>query len=1541
MFSMSFLLSTTLTVLFFLFVVLPAISASRVQQHVIPAVHHSHSVVVLPISAVSNSMSTACHSCCPPLSQGCCSSYFSRVQCSACHSCCPPLSQCCSSYFSRVNSMSFLLCPFQPCPTACNCCCPPLSQCCCSSYFSRVQHHVIPAVHHSHSVVVLPISAMSNSMSFLLSTTLTVLLFFFQPISAVSNVQHVIPAVHHSHSVVVLSISAVCPTACNSCCPPLSQGCCSSYFSRVQCSACHSCCLPLSQCCSSYFSRVQQHVIPAIHHSHSVVVLPISAIPAVQQHVQLSFLLSTTLTVLFTVLLFFLFQPCPTCSACHSCCPPLSQCCSSYFSSSYFSHVQQHVIPAVHHSHSVVVLPISAVSNIMSFLLSTTLTVLLFFLFQPCPQCCCSSYFSRVQQHVIPAVHHSHRVVVLPISAVSNVQHVIPAVYHSHSVVLPICVQQHVIPAIHHSHSVVVFLFQPCPMFMSFLLSTTLTVLLFFLFQPCPTACHSCCPPLSQCCCSSYFSRVQHHVIPAVHHSHSVIVLSYFSRVQQHVIPAVHHSHSVVVLPISAVSNIMSFLLSTTLTVLLFFLFQPCPTACHSCCPPLSQCCCSSYFSRVQHHVIPAVHHSHSVIVLSISAVSNSMSFLLSTTLTVLLFFLFQPCPTSCHSCCPPLSQCYCSFYFSRVQQHVIPAVHHSHSVVVLPISAVSNIMSFLLSTTLTVLLFFLFQPCPTACHSCCPPLSQCCSSYFSRVQHHVIPAVHHSHSVIVLSISAVSNIMSFLLSTTLMVLLFFLFQPCPTACHSCCPPLSQCCCSFYFSRVQQHVIPAIHHSHSVIVLSISAVSNVQHVIPAVHHSHSVVLPISAVSNSMSFLLSTTLTVLLFFLFQPCPTACHSCCPPLSRCCCSFYFSRVQQHVIPAVHHSHSVIVLSISAVSNSMSFLLSTTLTVLLFFLFQPCPTACHSCCPPLTVLFFLFQPCPTACHSCCPPLSQCYCSFYFSRVQQHVIPAVHHSHSVVVLPISAVSNSMSFLLSTTLTVLLFFLFQPCPTACHSCCPPLSQCCFFYFSRVQQHVIPAVHHSHSVVLSISAVSNSMSFLLSPTLKVLLFFLFQPCPTACHSCCPPLTVLFFLFQPCPTACHSCCPPLSQCCSFYFSRVQQHVIPAVHHSHSVIVLPISAMSNSMSFLLSTTLTVLLFFLFQPCPTACHSCCPPLSQCCCFSYFSHVQQHIIPAVHHSHSVVLSISAVSNSMSFLLSTTLTVLLFFLFQPCPTACHSCCPPLSQCCCSSYFSHVQQHVIPAVHTHSVVLSISAVSNSMSFLLSTLTVLFFLFQPCPSACHSCCPPLSQCCSFYFSRVQQHVIPAIHHSHSVIVLPISAVSNSMSFLLSTTLTVLLFFLFQPCPTACHSCYPPLSQCCSFYFSRVQQHVIPAVHHSHSVIVLPISAVSNSMSFLLSTTLTVLLFFLFQPCPTACHSCYPPLSQCCSFYFSRVQQHVIPAVQQHVTLSTTLTVLLFAGMQLYQSQLASKEWMTILGGFLGSILFILIITVSFTGQQQLITYFYNLS
>ncbi|XP_072031541.1 dolichyl-diphosphooligosaccharide--protein glycosyltransferase subunit KCP2-like [Amphiura filiformis] len=43
-----------------------------------------------------------------------------------------------------------------------------------------------------------------------------------------------------------------------------------------------------------------------------------------------------------------------------------------------------------------------------------------------------------------------------------------------------------------------------------------------------------------------------------------------------------------------------------------------------------------------------------------------------------------------------------------------------------------------------------------------------------------------------------------------------------------------------------------------------------------------------------------------------------------------------------------------------------------------------------------------------------------------------------------------------------------------------------------------------------------------------------------------------------------------------------------------------------------------------------------------------------------------------------------------------------------------------------------------------------------------------------------------------------------------------------------------------------------------------------------------------------------------------------------LSATLAVVTFAGMQMFHTQLASTEWMTILGGFIGSLLFIFILT-----------------
>jgi hypothetical protein len=46
-----------------------------------------------------------------------------------------------------------------------------------------------------------------------------------------------------------------------------------------------------------------------------------------------------------------------------------------------------------------------------------------------------------------------------------------------------------------------------------------------------------------------------------------------------------------------------------------------------------------------------------------------------------------------------------------------------------------------------------------------------------------------------------------------------------------------------------------------------------------------------------------------------------------------------------------------------------------------------------------------------------------------------------------------------------------------------------------------------------------------------------------------------------------------------------------------------------------------------------------------------------------------------------------------------------------------------------------------------------------------------------------------------------------------------------------------------------------------------------------------------------------------------------------LSTTLMVLCFAGMQMFRQQLGGAEYMTIVGGFIGSIVFILVLTVSF--------------
>ncbi|XP_033634109.1 keratinocyte-associated protein 2-like [Asterias rubens] len=43
-----------------------------------------------------------------------------------------------------------------------------------------------------------------------------------------------------------------------------------------------------------------------------------------------------------------------------------------------------------------------------------------------------------------------------------------------------------------------------------------------------------------------------------------------------------------------------------------------------------------------------------------------------------------------------------------------------------------------------------------------------------------------------------------------------------------------------------------------------------------------------------------------------------------------------------------------------------------------------------------------------------------------------------------------------------------------------------------------------------------------------------------------------------------------------------------------------------------------------------------------------------------------------------------------------------------------------------------------------------------------------------------------------------------------------------------------------------------------------------------------------------------------------------------LSTLLTISIFAGMQMFKNQLGASEWMTILGGFMGSVLFCLMLT-----------------
>ncbi|KAK6179518.1 hypothetical protein SNE40_011852 [Patella caerulea] len=55
---------------------------------------------------------------------------------------------------------------------------------------------------------------------------------------------------------------------------------------------------------------------------------------------------------------------------------------------------------------------------------------------------------------------------------------------------------------------------------------------------------------------------------------------------------------------------------------------------------------------------------------------------------------------------------------------------------------------------------------------------------------------------------------------------------------------------------------------------------------------------------------------------------------------------------------------------------------------------------------------------------------------------------------------------------------------------------------------------------------------------------------------------------------------------------------------------------------------------------------------------------------------------------------------------------------------------------------------------------------------------------------------------------------------------------------------------------------------------------------------------------------------------------------LALSGTLTVVLFAGMQMFRQQLASVEYLTVVGGLLGSFLFILLLTA--VGNFETLTF-----
>jgi len=95
------------------------------------------------------------------------------------------------------------------------------------------------------------------------------------------------------------------------------------------------------------------------------------------------------------------------------------------------------------------------------------------------------------------------------------------------------------------------------------------------------------------------------------------------------------------------------------------------------------------------------------------------------------------------------------------------------------------------------------------------------------------------------------------------------------------------------------------------------------------------------------------------------------------------------------------------------------------------------------------------------------------------------------------------------------------------------------------------------------------------------------------------------------------------------------------------------------------------------------------------------------------------------------------------------------------------------------------------------------------------------------------------------------------------------------------------------------------------------------------------YLGQLCTSATLLCHCYLISCNGYWFYCWYTALVILLMWSVAavssgmsflLSSTLAVLLFASMQMYKVHLASHEWATIVGGFLGSLLFCLVLTVS---------------